>query len=699
MLADESPLSGAASPLQDPDRPRPESLRLLPQQVAELNERWHIVRRRGCLVNDLVELRRLSHRLVNVLTGTGLERAFSGIRRVDERLRHYVNTQVRPSTVEQETIGALIAVLRSVVSEELHELSAAKAPASSMLEQGSPPTPLVYVVEPDATPSDDLSLQLAAQGFATQCFASVEALLVAVLKRPPQALLVRVSRSSGPGWFKAIPILKRTAQPPIPVAFVLPCRDVDARLQALRAGCDACFSESVPVPGLADRLHQLIGTHQSSPRVLILEPDPALMQRYAGILREAGCEVCGTEDPLTLVDLAFEFQPEVILLDPHPSVADGCELCWLLHQEEALLDIPLVFLSPESDVTKHERVMAACALDLLVEPVSADDLVRRVRNRAIYFRRIASKGRDPIRDDGTNGLVGAEGADVQTLIEEEITRSEAVQPEGDERALGNAPQVQSLDDEQLRRWSRLIHSAVTEKRLFLVYQPITSVASTDPMERHEVLLRTTDSDGQLIAPGTLFAIAEQLGLSRLLDRWVVGEALAVLAERQQKRPETSFFIKLSKGSILDDGFVAWFGRTLRSVVVHPHTCVLELRESDVLAHSDRVRNLIDALHALDVHVAMEHFGVVVDAVRLLQELKPDYMKMDRSLTHELSTRPEQRNRLGELLRQAQYHGVRSMAGYVEDPDDLTVLWQSGVVLVQGNFLDHPEPEIPDAPEH
>lgn len=698
MPLDELPLIGHSG---HHDRPRSESLLLLPQQVAELNERWHIVRRRGCLMNDLVELRRLSHMLVNVLTGTGMERAFNGIRRVDERLRHHVNTQVRPPTVEQETIGALIAGLRSIVAEELHEQSAAKAPAASIPEQGSAPetlpSPLVYVVEPDGPPSDDLALQLAAHGFATQGFAKVEVLLDAVLKRPPQALVVRVSRSSDPAWFETIRILKRTAQPPMPLAFVLPCRDVHARLQALRAGCDACFSEPVRVPGLAVRLHQLIGTHQLSPRVLILEPDSALLQLYAGILRKAGCEVCSTEDPLNIVDLALDFKPEVILLDPHMPEADGCELCWLLHQEEALLEIPVVFLSAESDVTRHERAIDTCALDLLVEPVSADDLVERVRNRSLHFRRISSKGFAPSRRDGTTDLVRAEVGDGHTLIEEESARSEAAQQQDGNRALCNAPQVQSLDDEQRRHWSRLIHSAVTEKRLFLVYQAITSVVTTDRMERHEVLLRMTDREGETIPPGTFFASAKQLGLSRLLDRWVVGEALAVLAERQKNRPETSFFIKLSEGSILDDGFVAWFGRTLRSVLVHPHSCVLEFRESDALTHPDHVRNLIDALHALDVDVAMEHFGLAVDGVRLLRELKPDYMKVDRSLIHELSTRPEQCGRLQELFRQARYHGVKTMAGYVEDPGDLMVLWQSGVVLVQGNFLNHPEPEIPDAP--
>jgi EAL domain-containing protein (putative c-di-GMP-specific phosphodiesterase class I)/FixJ family two-component response regulator len=702
MPAHEWPLIGPGGSGKDQDPARSSSLSLLPQQVGELNERWHIVRRRGCRVNDLVELRRLSHMLVSVLTGTGLERAFNGIRRIDERLRHYVNIQVQPPTVEQETIGALIAGLRSIVSEELHERSAAMAPASSIPEQGGVsgtlPSPVIYVVEPDGAPSAELSLQLTAHGFAAQGFANLEPLLDAILKRPPQALVVRVSRSSDPAWLEAIPILKRKAQPSMPVAFVLPCRDIHARLQALRAGCDACFGEPVRTPALAVRLHQLIGTHLPSFRVLILDPEPALLQLYSGILREAGCEVCSTEDPLTLVDLAVDFQPDVILLDPHMPEADGCELCWLLHQEEALLQIPLVFLSAESDVTKHERAIHSCALDLLVEPVSADKLVDRVRSRAMHYRRISGKSFDASRYRGTTALVSAGGGEGRALIGEAIERSNGAQQQRGDENLGNAPQVPSLDDEQRRHWSRLIHTAVTEKRLFLVYQPITSVASTDRMERHEVLLRMTDSEGQLIAPGTFFVIAKQVGLSRLLDRWVVAEALDVLAERQKNGPETSFFIKLSIDSILDDGFVAWFGRTLRSVVVHPHTCVLELCESDVLPNLERVGNLIDTLHDLDVDVAVEHFGVVVDPIRLLQELKPGYMKVDRTLTHELTARPEQRDRLQQLVRQAQYHGVKTMAGYVEDPGDLTALWQSGVALVQGNFLNHPEPEIHDARE-
>jgi multidomain signaling protein FimX len=123
--------------------------------------------------------------------------------------------------------------------------------------------------------------------------------------------------------------------------------------------------------------------------------------------------------------------------------------------------------------------------------------------------------------------------------------------------------------------------------------------------------------------------------------------------------------------------------------------VLELRESDVRTHSDRVRNLIEGLHALGVPVAMEHFGVAADSVRLLRELKPSYIKVDRSLTDDLCARSEQRDRLQQLVSQAKSHHVQTMAGYVEDAGGLAVLWQSGVVLVQGHFLDHPGPEIRD----
>ena len=70
-----------------------------------------------------------------------------------------------------------------------------------------------------------------------------------------------------------------------------------------------------------------------------------------------------------------------------------------------------------------------------------------------------------------------------------------------------------------------------ERDLFRLHcQPILDLA-TGEVSPGELLLRMMGADGELIAPGAFLAVAERLGLIHAIDRWVVAEAIRMLAER------------------------------------------------------------------------------------------------------------------------------------------------------------------------
>ena len=60
-------------------------------------------------------------------------------------------------------------------------------------------------------------------------------------------------------------------------------------------------------------------------------------------------------------------------------------------------------------------------------------------------------------------------------------------------------------------------SALDENRMRIVLQPMVSTKTGKP-EIYEALLRMERPDGSLVSAGEFVPIAEQLGLSRLIDR-------------------------------------------------------------------------------------------------------------------------------------------------------------------------------------
>lgn len=251
----------------------------------------------------------------------------------------------------------------------------------------------------------------------------------------------------------------------------------------------------------------------------------------------------------------------------------------------------------------------------------------------------------------------------------------------------------ALSDEERQVWTERVRSSITEKRLYLVFQPIATLAADKAIRRFEVLLRVRGGWTQSLDIGEFFRMAEEVGLSRWVDRWVLQQAIDALVTTQLSEPETHFFVKLSKATLQDQSFREWLEATLNRRQPKPGTLVLEISAADVMLQPARLQVLLEEMRAISVPVAMEHLGVDEDAVRLLQELHPDFVKFQASVTAGLAPNTHALERLRHVLALAQSRGIKTMAAYVEDAAGLAVLWQSRFDLIQGNFLRQPEQEL------
>ena len=281
-----------------------------------------------------------------------------------------------------------------------------------------------------------------------------------------------------------------------------------------------------------------------------------------------------------------------------------------------------------------------------------------------------------------------------------IPMSRARQLCRDARQLGGgrvhreAPVVEDASsDERREQWAGIVRSSITEKRLQLVFQPIASIASDEKTCRFEVCLRVRDHGTGPLEIREFFHMAEQVGLSRLIDRWVLQNALDALIASEVEDVQTQFFVKIGRETLLDRGFEEWLETSLGRLQPKHGSLVLQLSAPDVMAHPARVQELMEKMRSIGLPVVMEHLGIDDDSVRLLQELRPDFVKFHAAVTRALAPNTHELERLRYVVTQAQSYGVRTIAAYVEDANGLALLWQSRFDLIQGNFLRQPNPDL------
>jgi len=248
---------------------------------------------------------------------------------------------------------------------------------------------------------------------------------------------------------------------------------------------------------------------------------------------------------------------------------------------------------------------------------------------------------------------------------------------------------QLSEDHAINRDS-VIRETIDEERFYLVYQPIVSLKG-ETGERYEVLLRIIDKEGHVVLPGQFLSIAEDVGLSGEIDRWIIDTAFRELAKLRNEGSNISFYIKLSGTTLTDAELPGWINIRLKEYHLVSDGVVFEIPERTAIDDLKNSIVFVKAMQKLHCKVALEHFGCTHQP-QLLTHVHADVLKIDGSLIDGLARNKENQTRVQSIVDLARTKEITCIAERVDDAADLAKLWQYGVDFIQGNFVQEPSKE-------
>src|ERR1700726_3851684 len=234
-------------------------------------------------------------------------------------------------------------------------------------------------------------------------------------------------------------------------------------------------------------------------------------------------------------------------------------------------------------------------------------------------------------------------------------------------------------------WVKHIKSALMENRFRLVQQPIASLLGEDK-GMFDVLVRMLDEQGSEVLPAEFIAAAERNDLMKNIDRWVIGASLSFAANRKA----ACIFVRVSKDTVLDKSIIGWLETQLRSLRIEPARLCIQVTEELATQYIKPTIEFAENLRKLGFRFALEHFGTGRDPLKLLADIRMNFIKVDGSLMQGLSTNQLQQQRVKGLVEAAKRKGVETVAERVEDANTMAVLWQLGIEFIQGYFVNAPE---------
>lgn len=247
------------------------------------------------------------------------------------------------------------------------------------------------------------------------------------------------------------------------------------------------------------------------------------------------------------------------------------------------------------------------------------------------------------------------------------------------------------EHEKDERWTKELREALKENRLALLYQPIISLHG-EPGERYQVYTALRNNKNELIPASEFAARVERTGYGKMLDRWIILNALKVLAERRSGGKDMRLFIKLSANSVLDHELLGWLNEQFKSNDIASNLVCFEVKEHVLLSHFKEAKNLIAGLKKIKSEFAIDAYGTGDNPTKILGALPADYVKLSHSLISGLSDNSDNQNAVNEITVALKPLGTKVISQFVEDADTLSTLWGLGVNYTQGNFLQPPSEE-------
>jgi diguanylate cyclase (GGDEF)-like protein/PAS domain S-box-containing protein len=239
-------------------------------------------------------------------------------------------------------------------------------------------------------------------------------------------------------------------------------------------------------------------------------------------------------------------------------------------------------------------------------------------------------------------------------------------------------------------WAERVRRAVEQGLFELFCQPIVDFASDD-VSQWELLLRLPGDDGELILPAQFLYTAERSDLILEIDRWVLGEAMRLIADQEEAGRDVRLEVNLSGRSVGDPQILEFIEEGLGRTGIAPASLVLEVTETAAIANIDRARGFASRLQTLGCRFALDDFGAGFGSFYYLKHIPFDYVKIDGEFIRNLPASKTDQLILDSIVQMSRGLGKHTIAEYVEDGETVEVLKQHGVDYGQGFHLGKPAP--------
>lgn len=227
-----------------------------------------------------------------------------------------------------------------------------------------------------------------------------------------------------------------------------------------------------------------------------------------------------------------------------------------------------------------------------------------------------------------------------------------------------------------------LEAALAGDELMLFYQPIVA-SDTGRVACAEALLRWRKPGGELVLPDAFLPHAEECGLIRRIDAWVIERACRDAHKWPAARTRPGLCVNLSTESVRQPSLARLVAGVLERTGLATEQLTLEINESTIVCDPQAARRALEDVAALGVRWSLDDFGTGRSSLTYLTRFPIRGVKLDRALIERIGRDAGGEELIRSVVTLARRLGLDVVAKGVEHTRQQAFLVALGCRLMQG----------------
>ena len=230
-----------------------------------------------------------------------------------------------------------------------------------------------------------------------------------------------------------------------------------------------------------------------------------------------------------------------------------------------------------------------------------------------------------------------------------------------------------------------LRKAIEEQQLIVYYQPQID-ARDNSIIGLEALVRWQHPEMGLVLPDNFIALAEESGLIKELDNFVMLQAMTDVSQWYKEGLSPGVLsLNLSLKQLMNTDFLDVLKETIKKTGFNIKWLELEITESQMMLDPMKSIEILQTLSKMGIEIAIDDFGTGYSSLAYLKRLPVNKLKIDQSFIHDLPYDDEDRAISKAVIALAQSLNLNIIAEGVENSEQVKYLLSNNCYYIQGHY--------------